>query len=228
MLGWLLSPIGAAEMAAQEHAEAVRSLARGDATVVNNKGQFFWRVPATVAPDLPAGKWYLYFGSGEVPTELLAFVTQTDGPPANKRRPKTNELLSYVSTQQHSVLVQWQNHARNLLTPALKAIVPRGRVLHGRWDSESATILLLEAPTSCTGSGYPATRPEASTTQRPMPLPQLLLLESAAIVGLLPATGVREALLETIETLDADTPALAVGPPGQKLFVWHSTHALLW
>lgn len=53
-LGCLLRPISAAMMSPKAHAEAVRSLARCDATVSDQNGQnFFWRVERSAMPSLP-------------------------------------------------------------------------------------------------------------------------------------------------------------------------------
>ena len=209
----LVDPVDAAKMNEKEHAEAVRSLARGDPTVSDRNGNYFWKVEPSVAPTLPKGSWYLYFGSGSMPQELMALVKQPDGRPATKA-PKSSVLLSYTSKLPPRVTVPWYNGSPYLITPALKASVPRSLVLHARWEPDSSTLKLVDAPASCTGTGYPPTQPGASADRNPLPLPQLLLFESAAVAGLLPKTGVRDAVLPTIDKLDADSPALVAAPDG--------------
>ena len=83
-------------MSPKEHAEAVRSLARCDATVADQNGQqFLWRVERSAMPSLPSdGCWYLYFGGSALPTALKALVKRLcDEPP-----PTTDELPPPNST----------------------------------------------------------------------------------------------------------------------------------
>ena len=157
----LFEPLDAATMSPKEHAEAVRSLARCDATVADQNGQqFLWRVERSAMPSLPSdGCWYLYFGGSALPTALKALVKRPDGQPVGATSPKSSGLFSYFSKQPERTTVPWHNRSPHLVTPALKAIVPRDRVLHVQWSPDSAAIERIDAPTSCTGSGYPISSP---------------------------------------------------------------------
>ena len=170
-------------MAPKEHAEAVRSLARCDSTVGDHRGNYFSKVDQRVLPSLPAkGCWYLFMGSSELPGELKKLLKQPNGDPIGNVPPHSGRMLSYTDKSEYIVAVPWKHRNPHLITPPLKASVPRSRVMHTRWDPESSTLEQIDAPASCTGTGYPPSQPGATTAQRiMMPLPQLLVFESAAI-----------------------------------------------
>ena len=205
-------------MAPKEHAEAVRSLARCDSTVGDHRGNYFSKVDQRVLPSLPAkGCWYLFMGSSELPGELKKLLKQPNGDPIGNVPPHSGRMLSYTDKSEYIVAVPWKDRNPHLIAPPLKASVPRSRVMHTRWEPESSTLEQIDAPASCTGTGYPPSQPGATTAQRiMMPLPQLLVFESAAVAGLLPATGVREALLPTVARLDSKEPALVASPDGSS------------
>jgi hypothetical protein len=162
-----LQPIGAARMAPKEHAEAVRSLARCDSTVGDHRGNYFSKVDQRVLPSLPAkGCWYLFMGSSELPGELKKLLKQPNGDPIGNVPPHSGRMLSYTDKSEYIVAVPWKDRNPHLIAPPLKASVPRSRVMHTRWEPESSTLEQIDAPASCTGTGYPPSQPGATTAQR--------------------------------------------------------------
>ena len=154
-------------MAPKEHAEAVRSLARCDSTVGDHRGNYFSKVDQRVLPSLPAkGCWYLFMGSSELPGELKKLLKQPNGDPIGNVPPHSGRMLSYTDKSEYIVAVPWKHRNPHLITPPLKASVPRSRVMHTRWEPESSTLEQIDAPASCTGTGYPPSQPGATTAQR--------------------------------------------------------------
>ena len=154
-------------MAPKEHAKAVRSLARCDSTVGDHRGNYFSKVDQRVLPSLPAkGCWYLFMGSSELPGELKKLLKQPNGDPIGNVPPHSGRMLSYTDKSEYIVAVPWMDRNPHLIAPPLKASVPRSRVMHTRWEPESSTLEQIDAPASCTGTGYPPSQPGATTAQR--------------------------------------------------------------
>ena len=186
----LFEPLDAAMMSPKEHAEAVRSLARCDATVADQNGQqFLWRVERSAMPSLPSeGCWYLYFGGSALPTALKALVKRPDGQPVGATSPKSSGLFSYTSKRPERTAVPWHNKSPHLVTPALKAIVPRDRVLHVQWSPEarrsSASTRRPAAPGAATPSrahGYVPRDRGPARSAGPVPAHGDLRLPRAAV-----------------------------------------------